>query len=748
MLRVLYSSLLIFLSTLFCAQLPLARDTIKVIENGLVLKMPWANGLNYINASQTDINFDGKKDLVFFDRAGSNGKGRFRCFVNIGIAGEVKYIADPGLSYYFPICTDWAVLKDYNCDGKEDLFCSTSSGIKIYKNIGSAQTGPKFALEQSLLESNYNPTGVANMVNLYASSVGVPGIADVDGDGDLDILTFAPQGIIIEYHKNRSKEKYGHCDSLDYEISEYCWGNISESNCSVNLNACSSAKSTAPFNSQNSNKPYHAGSCLLCLDSDDDGDKDLVMGDIVCNTLQYVHNTGSSTNALFTDTTKRYPNYPNKNNTLQVKIDNFPCAYSADVNNDGKLDLLASPNAPNSENFESVWYYQNVSSTNTVNFQFVRKNLFQNEMIDVGQNAYPVLFDYNADGKKDLLIGTHGYYINNSLSARLTLYQNVGTNAVPSFSLVSRDYANLSSKNLNFVMPTVGDIDGDGDIDICVGNSTGQIHWLENTAGAGNPCNFSIFKLNPFSFTTPSGTGSPQLFDLDNDGKLDLLIGMRNGRIAFYKNTATTVSTPSFSLMNSFLGSVDVKDASNIYGTDGYAAPHFYKDGTELKLLVGSINGRVFQYSVPNNLSSTFPLINNSVNAYNEGEQSTVWYEDINADGKPDLFIGNASGGLSFFSSNSPFVGLSKDTKYIHSPLQVFPNPNNGVVNMEILNEGENIQNVSIYSTLGNLVLKNDFFNNKIQMDLSALETGIYFAKITISRTNGNSIFTYKLVKQ
>lgn len=745
---VLHSFLLIFITTLCYAQLPVARDTIQVIENGVVLKMPWSNGLNYINASQTDINFDGKKDLVFFDRAGSNGTGRFRCFVNNGIAGELKYKAEPGLSYYFPNCTDWAVFKDYNCDGKEDLFCSTSSGIKIYKNVGSAQSGPKYLLEKSLLESNYNPTGAANMVNLYASSVGVPGIADIDGDGDLDILTFAPQGIIIEYHKNKSKEKYGHCDSLDYEISEYCWGNISESNCSVSLNACTAQKKSEQFTSQNINKPYHAGSCLLCLDSDNDGDKDLIMGDIVCNTLQYIHNTGSPTSALFTDTTKLYPNYPNKNNTQQVKIDNFPCAYTADVNNDGKMDLLASPNAPNSENFASVWYYQNASNTNTVNFQLVRKNLFQSEMIDVGQNAYPILFDYNADGKKDLLIGTHGYYINNSLSARLTLYQNVGSNAQPSFSLITRDYANLSSKNLNFVMPTVGDIDGDGDIDICIGNSTGQIHWLENTAGAGNLCNFSLFKLNPFSFTTPSGTGAPQLFDLDNDGKLDLLIGMRNGKIAFYKNTAVNVSSPSFSLVNPFLGAIDVKDASNIYGTDGYAAPHFYKDGSNVKLLVGSINGRIFHYSVPNSLSSPFLLINNSVNAYSEGEQSTVWFEDINGDGKPDLFIGNASGGLSFFSSNSPFVSLSEETKLSDSQIKIFPNPTNGFINLEILSESDNIQNVSIYSTLGELVFESTIFNNKIQMNLSALEVGIYFAKITISQAKGNPIFTYKIVKE
>jgi FG-GAP-like repeat len=209
-----------------------------------------------------------------------------------------------------------------------------------------------------------------------------------------------------------------------------------------------------------------------------------------------------------------------------------------DVNGDSKKDLIATPNALGGENFKSVWLYKNTSLTNTVNFQFVQDNFLQDEMIDVGQNSFPIVFDYNADGKTDLLIGNYGYYGNGVLNARLTLYQNIGSAAVPSYSLITRDYAGLSTRTLsnslplNNAMPTAGDIDNDGDVDICIGTSSGQIHWLENTAGAGNVCNFSVFKENPFSFTTGSSAAAPQLFDLDADGKLDLLIGTKNGRIS------------------------------------------------------------------------------------------------------------------------------------------------------------------------------------------------------------------------
>ena len=99
----------------------------------------------------------------------------------------------------------------------------------------------------------------------------------------------------------------------------------------------------------------------------------------------------------------------------------------------------------------------------------------------------------------------------------------------------------------------VDDVDGDGDIDILIGTSSGQIHWLKNSAGAGNTCNFSLFLNNPFTFTTTSGTAAPQLFDINTDGKLDLMIGTRNGRIAYYQNIGTTTS-PSFSLITNSFG--------------------------------------------------------------------------------------------------------------------------------------------------------------------------------------------------
>jgi hypothetical protein len=727
------------------AQLPIAWDTITVIENNYVLKMPWANGINYSNISSTDLNFDGKKDLVVFDRLNQFGPGRFRCFINIGSPGQTKYRADSYYDYHFPQQSNWAVLRDYNCDGKEDLFCSTSAGIKVYKNTSTVSNGLNFSLVKPLLYSNYNPAGPPSLSNLYASSIGVPGIEDIDGDGDLDILTFSPQGVLIEYHRNVSAT----CDSLVFELDEDCWGSISETNCEVDFNVCPhKSGKISPVSTQPTAKTYHAGSCLTCLDSDGDGDKDLIMGDISCNTVQYIHNTGSTLTAHFTDTTKRYPNYPGINSTTQIKMNNFPCAYFVDVDGDNKKDLVATPNAFGSENYKSVWYYKNASTTNTVNFQFVKNNFLQDEMIEVGQNSFPVLIDYDADGKKDLLIGTYGYYNTNSLRAQLTLYKNTGTLAQPVFSLITRDYASLSQYSLSYVIPTVGDIDNDLDIDICVGTSSGQIHWLENTAGAGNPCNFSVLKINPFTFTTTSSTAAPQLFDINQDNLLDLLIGTKNGRISYYKNIGTS-STPAFSLVTDFFGNVDVKGDPNLYGLDGYATPFFYNDVTGIKLLVGSVSGDIFQFSVPSVITNSFSLITNKVNGYNEGGQSTVWYEDINNDNKRDLFIGNASGGLKFCSSNSLFVKVEEFTpEKLNERVILYPNPNNGILHINFEKLYFDQVKIVVYDILGKEVISSGFSSNPAVVDISELKSGVYFAGINMYSGSQRYSITKKIVKE
>ena len=175
---------------------------IVLAENGDTLKNPWAGGFNSVQFSEIDINLDGIKDLFVFDRSGD----RISTYINEGIANTVSYKHSPQYITNFPAgLHDWALLRDYNCDGKMDIFSYSSGGMAIYKN--TSDTILNFTLVTNLLKSDYQP----NIINLYVSSVDIPVIDDIDGDGDLDVLTFGVIGPTIEYHKNLSIENYGTC---------------------------------------------------------------------------------------------------------------------------------------------------------------------------------------------------------------------------------------------------------------------------------------------------------------------------------------------------------------------------------------------------------------------------------------------------------------------------------------------------------------------------------------------------------
>ncbi|OUV54885.1 MAG: hypothetical protein CBC73_03705, partial [Flavobacteriales bacterium TMED113] len=47
-------------------------NSINVIENNSILENAWAGGLNFCQFSEVDLNLDGKKDILIFDRSGKN----------------------------------------------------------------------------------------------------------------------------------------------------------------------------------------------------------------------------------------------------------------------------------------------------------------------------------------------------------------------------------------------------------------------------------------------------------------------------------------------------------------------------------------------------------------------------------------------------------------------------------------------------------------------------------------------------
>ena len=558
-------------------------DSIPVTINSNTLKFPWAGGLNSCQFSTIDLNMDNVEDLFVLDRAGN----KITTFINNGTAGTIDYTLAPQYRSHFVnqhdtrgTLHDWVLLRDYNMDGKKDIFTYSNGATAVYRNTTSTADSLTFELMTSFMQSYYNP----NYLALYISPVDMPTFIDVDDDGDLDVLTFHISGLQIEYHSNQSQELYGHSDSLKFMLYDQCWGGFSENSASnaVYLDTCYWGE----FRGESTNR--HSGSTTLALDMNNDSVKEFMLGDISFKNLTLLHNDGTLQEAHMYDQNQSAPP-----NTTAVDLAVFPGAYYEDIDNDNVKDLIVSPNTTNiTENFNSVWLYKNNGITSLPEFEYTQNNFLQDNMIEVGEVSFPVFFDADNDGLQDLIIGNYGYYsANGNYQSNLSYYRNTGTASNPAFQLVTRDYSGVQSLGIKSLVPTFGDIDGDDVSEMIIGDSNGVLHLFENNAQPNQSASF-VFSVANYAGIDVGLNATPQLFDVNGDTLLDLIIGERNGNLNYYENTGSS-SNPVFTLVSEDFGGVDVRKAGfNI----GYSAPFMFKLNNALQLFVGSESGDIHQY--------------------------------------------------------------------------------------------------------------------------------------------------------
>jgi len=91
----------------------------------------------------------------------------------------------------------------------------------------------------------------------------------------------------------------------------------------------------------------------------------------------------------------------------------------------------------------------------------------------------------------------------------------------------------------------LADIDRDGDLDLFIGNSDGETRLFTNTASSGDTAKaYSAPITNPFGLTAFNSSAIPTLADIDRDGDLDLVIGNSAGNTLLFTNTAATPVAP------------------------------------------------------------------------------------------------------------------------------------------------------------------------------------------------------------
>ncbi|MDG1147936.1 MAG: T9SS type A sorting domain-containing protein [Crocinitomicaceae bacterium] len=717
-------------------------DSILVKVGANTIDNPWGGGLNYAQFSDFDYDFDGDMDLFVFDRS----KNNIRVFTqesNGGLHYELAYNA----KNKFPENIRYrATMVDYDNDGKKDLFTQGIGGLKVYRNVGSLATGIQWELVNDLIYSQY-PT---NFSNLIINSSDVPAIVDVDGDSDIDILTFHQGGTTLEYHQNQSMELYGIPDSLTFVLKNQCWGKFSEN---ITTNSILLNDTSYPCQGGDIANPElvedtlekitrHAGSTVLAFDYNNSGVLDLVIGDVSFTNLNLLINGGTAVN---TDSPIISVDNSFPSNTTPTNIQLFPAAYLVDVDFDLIKDLIVCPNAKNiSINERSVHFYKNIGTNTNPTFIFTSDNFLQNQMIEHGTGSIPTFTDVNQDGLQDMLIANfYRYKPTLDKESTLAYYQNTGTSSSPIFTYIDYDYLNLSTENYGLrSVPTFGDIDGDNDDDIILGTEAGTLIYYENT-GVGSGAVYANATTNIQDNTGTSinvlSYAHPQLFDLNNDGLLDLIVGNKAGKLFYYENIGT-LTAPSFQLKNTLLGNIDIAPTL----PDGYAAPHFFRLNGETHLFIGGVYGKLNYYTnIDGNLApgQDFDLVSNSYLNIDVESYSSFYINDINQDGNLNLFVGQDLGGIFHFeanpNSNASIAEVEQDRL-----VTLYPNPTSDKLTL-FFNTVKGTEYV-LRNMHGQIVQQSTIKTRKTQVNINTLTKGVFVIQITLE--NGH-VITKKIVK-
>ncbi len=743
------------------------HDTsIKVIAYGQQQKLAWCGGFDSPQFSMADLNHDGLQDLVVFD----NWVG-VRTFINLGSPSNPNYRYAPEYALNFPPIYDFLTLADYNCDGIADLFHRGGTGYEVYKGYYNTLNQLCFTFKQDLFYNNVTTIGP---INAYVNPGDIPAVVDVDGDGDLDFISYEVNGRTLYWYRNMRVEYGLPCDSLLIHLEDKCWGKVLQQYYRTHIlnYECPEDGIILPKHQKPGEKTTHAGNTPCLFDWDMDGDIDYLDGSVSFNNMTFLRNGKSDLMVSIDSMVYQDTMWQEATGGKIVDIATWPAAFNIDIDQDGKKDLLISPNAQGTENYKCVWYYKNLSTPGSPNWQFESDTFLIDQTIDVGSASYPMLYDYDKDGKLDLFVGSDGYYQSTGLlKSRISYYKNTSVAGSPSFTLQTNDFMGLSAQNFAGAAPTFGDIDGDGKDDMILGHTDGTMSYYTNIASSGSVqpiWQLAQTVLADFA-TAPinvGGKAAPFIYDVDHDGKPDLVIGSMYGDFQYYKNINSVPGTIKLRLSKLQLGNITVDPLISFPNCSTPFIGKIDSTGTDY-LMSGSNSGNIYKiggiasgdtnatYTI---LDGNFSYIDSQFLYYNHmGEiygvyqnlRTSLTIGDIVGDGGSEMIVGNTRGGLDLYRLKVyyPEDSGNRTTGNEQGHINVFPNPANSILNItwtnlksetveiKILNmEGQQISRTSLPTSYASTYLPVSELPKGMYICMVVSGTNRYYNKFTVLR--------------
>jgi hypothetical protein len=418
----------------------------------------------------------------------------------------------------------------------------------------------------------------------------------------------------------------------------------------------------------------------------------------------------------------------------------------ADLNNDGKLDVIAS----SKDEYTLEWFNNSgdnlIFSTNRIDF-LPKKGYSKNKVVDIdGDNQLDII------SVNEISHGGGFYW-----------YKNNGDETFSTNLLQTINNGGETPSNINYA-----DFDNDGDIDIL--NITNYKLYLLTNDGNENFTTNEIFSSGLCCLYTA------EIYDVDNDNLLDIIFSGNGQNLGYLKNSGAN----SFSAFISFVqidnsdiqinprtfkfididndNDVDIisispnltllkNDGTGKYEVNTIVSQSQSGSGRDLKItdidndgdkdiIVGGDFG-VYWAKNDNNLFTRELIVNNdnSTNSNSFG----VELADMDNDGDTDIIYSSYTGNKVAWLENKIDEILSIDL-FITSEndIHIYPNPTESILNII---STEKVSNVIIYNALGENICQ----KKSSQLDLTNLPKGLYLIKII---TEKNNIIIKKILKK